>query len=108
MFSFNKKERPARELLSALKPIEEKESLGPSHDVRYRLHFIGKVTKKPVLSELIRTCNVDVNILSGTIHTVDDEPIGELVVEISGTEEAIADAKEWLSGKDVRIEVLDD
>ncbi len=100
----------ARELLSALKPLEDKEIMDsePSFDKRYRLIFSGAVTKKPILSEVIKEFMIDINILSGTIHTVDGEPLGELIVEMSGANGKLDKAKQWLTEHNVEVEALDE
>jgi D-methionine transport system ATP-binding protein len=116
VFSFPRT-KIAREFLSTLKPMEEMAVLdGDSISQRasqsrsthvYRLHFLGESTKKPILSELIRKCMIDVNILSGTIRSVGDVPIGELVVEMQGSCAALEFAKNWLAEHNVKVEAID-
>jgi ABC-type methionine transport system ATPase subunit len=47
---------------------------------------------------------VEVNILAGTIHQVSGEHLGELVVEMSGDQEARTKACAWLSIHGVEVE----
>jgi D-methionine transport system ATP-binding protein len=86
---------------------EEILEIEPSLAHVYRLHFLGEATKKPVISEFIKQSPVDVNILSGTIRTVGDVPIGELVVELEGSNSNIEIAKKWLEDRNVRLEAFD-
>ncbi len=99
----------AREFLRALKPIEEKELLSsqPSCAYRYRLHFVDDTVKKPVLAQLIRQFQLDINILSATIHTVGEDPIGEMIVDISGIQNNIDQALQWLAGHNIIVEGID-
>ncbi|MDR2400880.1 MAG: NIL domain-containing protein, partial [Deferribacteraceae bacterium] len=98
----------AREFISALKPIEEKETLAiePVNAVRCRLHFLENV-KKPILSRLIREFQIEVNILSGAIHNVGDTPVGELTADFSGQDKDIQAARHWLTQHGVAVEVVD-
>jgi D-methionine transport system ATP-binding protein len=99
----------AREFLRALKPIEEKELLSgqPSCAYRYRLHFAEDTVKKPVLAELIRQFQLDISILSATIHTVAEIPIGEMIVDMSGVQGNIDQALQWLAEHSVAVESID-
>ena len=98
----------AREFLSTLKPFEDEviEEL-EAHSIKYRLHFTGEGTTKPILAQLIREYMLDVNILAGSIHTVGSEPIGELIVEFAGSTDNLEAAKAHLQEQGVRIEVVD-
>jgi D-methionine transport system ATP-binding protein len=75
----------ARDFISALKPVENKKILcaEPKNAIRYRLHFLENVNK-PILSQLIRKYQLDVNIFSGAIHNTGGGPVGELVADFSG------------------------
>jgi D-methionine transport system ATP-binding protein len=97
----------AREFLRALKPIEERELLSesPFMAARYRLNFVGESTHEPVLSRLVQIFGLEVNILSGTIHPL-NPPVGELIVEISGSSENLDKALAWLEEHNVGLEVL--
>ncbi|MDR2884253.1 MAG: methionine ABC transporter ATP-binding protein [Deferribacteraceae bacterium] len=99
----------AREFLGSIKPIDGDDILEiePSLAHIYRLHFLGESTKKPVISEFIKQSPVNINILSGTIRTVGEVPIGELVVEMEGSAPNIEIAKRWLADRDVKMEALD-
>jgi D-methionine transport system ATP-binding protein len=107
IFSFPKTDI-AREFISALKPIEDKETLliEPVNAVRYRLHFLENVNK-PVLSQLIRDYRLDVNILSGAIHNVGDSPVGELTADFSGQNGDILAARKWLTEHGIVVEAVD-
>jgi D-methionine transport system ATP-binding protein len=95
-----------REFIAHLMPEELKEL--PTTTVagtdKYRLRFTGAVTDQPILSRLLRTFPVEVNILAGTIHQLSGEHMGELVVELSGEEEARTKACAWLSIHGIEVE----
>jgi D-methionine transport system ATP-binding protein len=107
VFSLPKTET-AREFISALKPIEERETLSsiePTNAVRYRLHFLKNVDK-PILTQLIRNYRLDVNILSGSIHNVAGSPVGEIVADFSGQSADIAAAHQWLTERGIIVEAV--
>ncbi|GHT95943.1 methionine import ATP-binding protein MetN [Alphaproteobacteria bacterium] len=97
----------AREFISTLEPLEENvlKKLHPN-SIMCRLHFGSESVMEPILSKVIKSCQLDVNILSGTLRTVNDEPIGELVVELMGSVENLNSAIDVLKSYGIMIEVL--
>jgi D-methionine transport system ATP-binding protein len=107
IFSFPRT-KITREFVGTLKPLMDEaiEDL-PRYSIKYRLHFTGESTTKPILARLIREYMLDVNILSGSIYTVGNDHIGELIVEFVGQSENLDAAKQHLQEQNVRIEVVD-
>ena len=102
-----------RELIGELKPLEEAElereygEAPAGKPRRLRLRFSGKVTDQPVLSRLAKSLPVELNILSGTVHRLGEERLGELLVELSGSEAAQGEAVERLVKLGVAAEDID-
>jgi D-methionine transport system ATP-binding protein len=71
-----------------------------------RLYFKGSSAKEPIISRMLRLCDVTVNILLGWIDSVEDTSVGTLTVEIAGTAESRRRALVFLKENDVRFEVL--
>ncbi|UQW96634.1 methionine ABC transporter ATP-binding protein [Rummeliibacillus sp. G93] len=71
-----------------------------------QLTFVGKKAEQPVISHLIRTFDVDVNIVHGNISATKSGPYGTLIVRIAGNEENINKAIQYLDGEDVKSEVI--
>ncbi|MGR6898751.1 methionine ABC transporter ATP-binding protein [Rummeliibacillus sp. BSL5] len=71
-----------------------------------QLTFVGKKAEQPVISHLIRTFDVDVNIVHGNISATKSGPYGTLIVRIAGNEENINKAIKYLDGEDVKSEVI--
>jgi D-methionine transport system ATP-binding protein len=72
-----------------------------------RLIFIGEKADDPVLAEMIRTCKgVECTMLFGNLDEIHGVPFGRFIVGLSGTENAVQSALEFLGGKDVRVEVI--
>lgn len=101
-----------RELIGELKPLEDAELErglpGDAPVQRLRLRFEGKVTDEPVLSRLAKSLPVELNILSGTVHRLGAERLGELIVELSGPDEARKEAVDRLVKLGVGVEDLID
>ena len=70
----------------------------------YFLRFVGEKTDKPVISDLCHKFNVDVNIRAGGIQKVKDDKVGTLIVDISGTENDVKSALEYLKENGVKVE----
>ncbi|WP_090399122.1 methionine ABC transporter ATP-binding protein [Natribacillus halophilus] len=73
-----------------------------------RLTFVGGDAGKPVVSELIRACDVTVNILQGNIAQTQNGSYGSLFVSIEGDEKQLQDAIAFLQGHQVEAEVISD
>lgn len=88
--------------------IGETISHGAKHkgNNRLQLTFKGESAEQPILSGLIRNLAVDVNILSGSIETIQDYPLGKLIVELPGDSNLLREALDYLSAKGVDVEVL--
>jgi D-methionine transport system ATP-binding protein len=65
--------------------------------------FLGPEADEPVLASLVRSYNVDVNILGGSIQTIAGKRIGQLQVELAG--EQTAQALQHLRQLGLRVEV---
>ncbi|HIU63897.1 MAG TPA: methionine ABC transporter ATP-binding protein [Candidatus Avacidaminococcus intestinavium] len=71
-----------------------------------RISFIGSSAGEPLISSLVKRCDVDVNILYGNIENIKDTPYGTLLVEISGTAKALTSSMDYLKARNLRIEVI--
>lgn len=71
-----------------------------------RFRFFGNVTATPVMSDLVRKFNVDVNILTAHIDQLRGIPYGTLVVGMSGAEDRRRAALEYLKDLDLEVEVV--
>ena len=69
------------------------------------LRFIGENTDKPVISDLCHKFDVDVNIRAGGIQSVKSEKVGTLIVDISGAEDVVKAALDYLGENGVKVEV---
>lgn len=72
-----------------------------------KLTFIGKSSKKPIISSLIRNNDVDINILSGNIDKLTSTNIGNLIIQISGKSDEINNSITYLNKEGVKWEVID-
>jgi len=52
-----------------------------------RLTFVGDVTYQPILNQVIASTAALITILQGTISRIKDTPYGQLLIELSGSEE---------------------
>ena len=72
-----------------------------------RLIFLGEKADDPVLAEMIRTYpGVECTMLFGNLDEIHGVPFGRFIVGLSGEENLIQDALNFLNTKDVRVEVI--
>ncbi|MBM7700241.1 methionine ABC transporter ATP-binding protein [Kurthia huakuii] len=73
-----------------------------------KLFFVGDQTEQPVITEIIRTFTVDVNIVHGNISPTKSGPYGTLIVQLTGADADVAAAIHYLENKGIKSEVIRD
>lgn len=71
-----------------------------------RLTFVGEVAEQPIISQLLKTKNVTVNILEGKVSQTQSGAYGTLTVQIIGNETEIESAIQFLNDRQVGVEVI--
>ncbi len=79
--------------------------LGPG-DYLIRLRYLERSTSEAMISHISREYGIDVNILLGSIELIDGDPLGGLVVIVTGPHEQLRGAMEYLSLRNVMVEVI--
>lgn len=75
----------------------------------YRIVFVGNSAGEPLLSQVAKTYNVDINILYGNITELQGIPFGNLIVQFSGAEKEMTRALLHIHQQKVTVkEVLAD
>ena len=74
--------------------------------LRLRLKYNEDQVNESYITKIIRKYDVEVNILSGFIDKVGDIIVGNLLIEISASEEKAKDIVEWLKENKIDSEVL--
>jgi len=72
-----------------------------------KVEYIGEAATDPVLSILATKYNVIFNILHGKIEYIRDLPVGILYLNISGSDESITEAIQYLKNSTFSVEVID-
>ncbi|CAM3340255.1 methionine ABC transporter ATP-binding protein [Hydrogenibacillus schlegelii] len=71
-----------------------------------RLVFVGAVAEAPIIHRLIRSHDVEVNILRGEIKRLKDVPFGTLTVRLTGTPAELTAARAFLTEAGVIVEAV--
>lgn len=69
-----------------------------------RLSYVGEGTMRPILSGLVREFDVDVNILYGHVEILQNTPIGNMLIGLSGDRDDIEKTINSLMGENIRIQ----
>lgn len=72
-----------------------------------KLSFVGQTTEQPVISQIIKQHQVDVNIIQGSITHTTSGPFGTLYVHIDGDETKVEKALQLLEQHEIQTEVID-
>jgi len=70
----------------------------------YELHFVGKSTDQPIISEVIRRFKIDMNIRAGGIQKLKNKKIGIMLVDITGTKSEVKKALDYFKENGVSVE----
>ena len=94
--------QPETRLARSVFPFGDLPSITPGSTC-VSITFVGEVANKPVLAGLVRRFDVDVNIIGGSIQNIGKHRIGQLQVELSGTQTSQALA--YLNRIGLKVEV---
>lgn len=105
----NPKEEVTQELISFMPPIRDNSIINLLEDKSnvYKVIFSGPNAHQPLISQMIKKFDIDVNILSGSIDEVINKEIGHLVIKILGDNMRVEEALEWIKSQGVSIQDLE-
>ncbi|MDQ0219680.1 methionine ABC transporter ATP-binding protein [Peribacillus cavernae] len=72
-----------------------------------QLTFVGESTENPLIANLIRNFDLDVNIVQGKISQTQNGSYGTLYIHIDGKNDEITRALEYIEKQQVGVEVID-
>lgn len=111
----NPREELTQEFISTATGIEDAmvkiekqdivENMAPN-SILVQLNYAGHATDEPILNEIYKRFGVAANILFGNIEILDDTPVGELIVVLSGELSRLEEAQTALLEAGVGIKVL--
>lgn len=104
----NPKTQTAMDFISGLKSNIKNEIINP-FDFKgtiVRLGYSEDNAKEPIVSNMIKNFNIQVNILSGNINKLMSTSIGHLILEIQGEDGEVNDAIKYLNNKSINVEVI--
>lgn len=71
-----------------------------------KLFFVGTATERPIITQLIRKYEVEVNIIDGNISPTKSGAYGTLIVQINGTDSEVDKAVRYLDEQGIKSEVI--
>jgi D-methionine transport system ATP-binding protein len=100
--------RTATGIDEALVKIEKQDIVEDlaSNALLVQLKYAGHATDEPILNEIYKRFEVTANILYGNIEILDNTPVGELVVVLSGQPDALEAAQQAILEAGVALTVL--
>ena len=72
-----------------------------------RIVFDGGKENQPVISELVRSCGVDVNILSADIKRINGKPYGQMMIEMPADEDVRRKIIRYLTDEGLTVKEVD-
>jgi D-methionine transport system ATP-binding protein len=77
------------------------------NSVIVQLTFVGEGAEQPLITNIIRNYDVDVNILQGKISHTQNGPYGTLVIQVDGKREEVEKAVNFIKEQQVKVEVME-
>lgn len=104
----NPKTKIGKDFVRHLKPTSSTELVFPKtpNSKVIRIKYLGDSASEPIVSNLIKKFNVDVNIIDGDINKLTTTLVGHLTIQIAGKKQEIQNAFDWLNEKDLSLEVI--
>ncbi|AET66416.1 ABC-type metal ion transport system, ATPase component [Desulfosporosinus orientis DSM 765] len=101
----------ARQFISTIFPNELPEDLlkelATHRDSEIvRIQFLGSRASDPIITDLLRTCDVRANILYGSIDHLRSTLFGTLTLELQGSPDQLQEARRYLASRDLNVEVV--
>ena len=85
--------------------ISQEETVGSL--LLLRLTFLGETADNPVIAGMIREATgVDVTLLFGNLDQIHGIPFGRMIIGLSGAEEEVEKAMNYLKHEDLKLEVI--
>jgi D-methionine transport system ATP-binding protein len=72
-----------------------------------KLFYTGDKAHNAVISDAIRKFDVNINILLGKIEYITGKPFGILIIELSGEQESVARAEQYIRTQTFRVEEVE-
>lgn len=71
-----------------------------------RIQFLGSRASDPIITDLLRNCDVRANILYGSIDHLRSTLFGTLTIELLGSSEQLKAAHQYLASRKLNVEVI--
>ncbi len=71
------------------------------------LGFVGESAEKPIITQLIRSFDITVNIIQGKISPTQNGSYGTLYIHLDGIEEEVGKALQFLQSQEISVEVIE-
>ena len=102
------KTRTAQAFINSMGTNIEEEIINPDDfkGTIIRLSYLDKSAKQPIVANMIRNFEIDVNILSGNINKLYNSSVGHLILELTGDTLEVNKAIEFLKSQNIYVEVI--
>ena len=72
----------------------------------WHLAFSGGAATEPVISDLIRTTGIHLNILQANLEFIRHQQLGVMIISVEGSSEKMTAAKAYLENRGLTVEVI--
>lgn len=72
-----------------------------------KISFVGQKTGQAFISKVSRKFKIDASILFGNIEIIQQIPIGNLIVKLTGSKEGVTESIKYLEDNSINVEVIE-
>ena len=104
----NPKTEIAKNFVHGIRPDSNYKDVIPKipDSIVIQISYLGDSAQKPIISQLIKDFDIDVNIVSGDIDSLMSTSVGHLVIQLIGSQEKIDNALNALKKQNISTEVI--
>ena len=104
----NPRTKLTKSFINSVSSPAEEEIINPKNfkGKLIRLGYLGDSANFPIVSQMVKNFDIDVNILSGNINKLQSTSVGHLVLELIGQDEDIEKSIDFLKENQVHVEVI--
>lgn len=104
----NPRTKLTKSFINSVSSPAEEEIINPKNfkGKLIRLGYLGDSANFPIVSQMVKNFDIDVNILSGNINKLQSTSVGHLVLELIGEDEDIEKSIDFLKENQVHVEVI--
>ena len=78
----------------------------PNSAAIWRLAFSGPMATEPVISSLVKSTGVHINILQANLELIRHQHLGMMIIAVQGSDTELVQSKKYLEQRGLKVEII--